>query len=160
MRVGYGRLLGPVPVGTLDYPRVQQFVAELQAVPLAPKTVRACYAVLAQVLAHAQRLGRLQRPIPKPILPKTQPAQLVVPTRGEVDMLAQASDARLWAPILLAGYCGLREGELLALLREDVNLAERWVLVRRRQHDDRLDIYLMPDSFDDAMRRMDAYLAD
>jgi integrase len=116
------RLLGPLPVADLDYPRVQAFVAELQAVPLAAKTVRACYAVLAMILQHAQRLGRVQRAIPKPIMPKVSKPKLTIPTRAEVDRLAAASDARLHAPVLLAGYCGLREGELLALHHTDVHL--------------------------------------
>ncbi len=128
------RLLGPVAIADLDYPRVERFVAELQATPLAPKTVRGCYAVLALVLAHAQRLGLLQRAIPKPYLPKVVKPKLVIPTRDQVDELATASDRRFWAPVLAAGYCGFREGELMALHRRDVHLEERYVLIHQARN--------------------------
>jgi integrase len=130
------RLVGDVPISDLSYERVQQFIAELQAVPLAPKTVRSCYAVLALVLQHAQRLGRMQRAIPKPIMPRVRRPVLRIPTRSEVEQLAAASDKRLWAPVLVAGYCGLREGELLALHAADVHLdaAVPWLLVRHARN--------------------------
>ena len=116
------RLLGKTPIVDLTYDRVQRFIAELEAVPLQPKTIRGCYGVLALVLTHAQRRGWMQRAIPKPDLPRVEKPKLVIPTRDEVDRLAAASDKRLWAPVILAGYCGLREGELLALHRQDVHL--------------------------------------
>jgi integrase len=128
------RLLGPVPLADLDYHRVELFVAELQATPLAPKTVRSCYHVFSLVLAHGQRLGLMQRAIPKPYLPKVVKPKLVIPSREQVNALAAASDKRFWAPILAAGYCGFREGELLALHRRDVHLDERYVLIHQARN--------------------------
>jgi len=123
------RLLGSTPIADLTYERVEQFIADLEDTPvrggrtMAPKTIRGCYSVLALVLQHAQRRGKMRAAIPKPDLPAVRRPVLTIPTRQEVDDLAAASDARLWAPVLLAGYCGLREGELLALHRRDVHLA-------------------------------------
>lgn len=111
--------LGEMPISDVTFEVVQRFVAEL---PMAPKTVRGCYGVLSLILQHAARTGKLQRPISKPDLPALVKPKLVIPTRDEVDRLAAASDKRLWAPVILAGYCGLREGELLALHRQDVHL--------------------------------------
>jgi len=130
------RMLGDVPVGALDYDRVQRFVNDLRAVPYAPKTIRGIYGVLGLILAHASRSGKIHKAIPRPTLPRVERPLLTIPTRHQVEQLAVASDARLWAPVILAGYCGLREGEMLALLREDVHLDESapWLLVRHARN--------------------------
>lgn len=127
------REIGSTHINDVDYELVQRFVS---ALPYAPKTVQGCYGVLGLILTHAARTGKLARAVPKPDLPMIIKPQLTVPTRGEVEALAEASDARLWAPVLVAGYCGLREGELLALLREDVHLDEspQWLLVRHARN--------------------------
>jgi integrase len=58
----------------------------------------------------------------------------VIPTRDEVDQLAEASDSRLHAAVELAGYCGLRQGELLALSRIDVDLVKNTVFVHQARN--------------------------
>lgn len=127
------RSLGARPIGEITYPVVQEFVFSLQA-EYAPKTVRHCYGVLALVLKHAHRIGVLEREIPKPILPRVARSQITVPTLAQVEQLAEASQAWLHAAVILAGYGGLRQGELLALHRDDVDLAERWVFVHQARN--------------------------
>ncbi|HEV8450548.1 MAG TPA: site-specific integrase [Gaiellales bacterium] len=127
------RHLGQVSLVALDYDRVQGFVLDLQR-EYAPKTVTHCYGVLALVLKHAGRRGMLQRPVPKPILPRVSKPKLSVPTLAQVEALAEASQAWLHAAVILAGYCGLRQGELLALHQADVNLAEGWVFVHQARN--------------------------
>jgi integrase len=127
------RELGAIPISDVNYDVVQSFVSGL---PLAPKTVQGCYGVLHLILTHAARTGKLARAVPKPDMPRVTKSELTVPTREQVEALAAASDKRLMAPVLLAGYCGLREGELLALLREDIHLddAPPWLLVRHARN--------------------------
>jgi integrase len=129
------RELGPLGLVDVDGKTLQRFVATLQQT-YSPKTVRACMGVVLLVLGHAHRMGDLDRLPPKPRLPRVEKPTLTIPTRAQVDQLATASDGRLVAPVLVAGYCGLREGELLALLRSDVHLDESpaWLLVRHARN--------------------------
>jgi integrase len=46
--------------------------------------------------------------------------------------LASAIEPQLCALVLLAGFVGLRTGELLGLRRGDVDVAQRWIHVRRQ----------------------------
>lgn len=125
--------LGQTSLIALDYDRVQGFVLDLQR-EYAPKTVTHCYGVLALILKHAERRGMLPRPVPKPILPRISKPKLTVPTLAQVEQLAEASQAWLHAAVILSGYCGLRQGELLALHRDDVNLADGWVFVHQSRN--------------------------
>jgi integrase len=125
--------VGRVLVGDLDYHRVQRFVVDLQR-DYAPKTVHHTYGVLSLVLKHAYRLGQISKPIPKPILPRITKPKLTIPTRGQVELLAEASQAWLHAAVILAGYCGLRQGELLALHQADVNIGEGWVFIHQARN--------------------------
>lgn len=49
--------------------------------------------------------------------------------------LAEAMGPRLRALVYLAGFCGLRPGELLGLERRDIDLLHRVVHVRRQAHE-------------------------
>src|SRR5439155_11707451 len=82
---------------------------------------------------HGARRGKLA-PISRPLLPGTAPRELTVPTRAQVEQLAEAADRRLYAPVILAGYTGIRQGELLALHRSDVHVDEGWLLVRHARN--------------------------
>jgi len=54
-----------------------------------------------------------------------------VATVAEVGALADAMPARLRAAVLLAAWCGLRRGEILALRRRDLGVLQRTVDVRQ-----------------------------
>jgi integrase len=127
------RHLGGEPLAELDYRSVQAFVTTIQR-EYAPKTVHHTYGVLSLVLKHAHRLDRIPRLIPKPILPRVTKPKLMIPTRQQVEEVATASEAWLHAAVILAGYCGLRQGELLALHQSDVNLDEGWVFVHQARN--------------------------
>lgn len=126
------RRLGSRPVGELDYAALQDFVDDLSS-EYAPKTVVHCYGVLALILRDGVARGKL-RPIPKPRMPRVAKPRLTIPTREQVEAVALASDARLHAAVVLAGYCGLRQGELLALHRSDVDLDAGFVFVHRARN--------------------------
>ena len=121
--------LGHVKLADLNYEIVQHWVNRLSD-RYAPRTVSSTYGVLSLILKHAGRLGKV-RAIPKPELPRPRRPKLTVPTKDEVEQLAARVDARLYAAVLLCGYCGLREGEVLALHRRDVNLEKGWVFVHQ-----------------------------
>lgn len=125
--------IATLPVAELRFRDVQGFVDDMAAT-YAPKTVRGIHGVLHLVLVHAGKHELLERELPRPELPKPIRKTIVVPTKAEVEQLAAAADARLYAAHLLAGYCGPRQGELLALRREDVNLAEGWVFVHQARN--------------------------
>jgi integrase len=115
------------PLNRVDYAAAQSFVDDL-ATQYAPNTVSGVYSVLSLILADAAKRGKVAA-IPRPVMPRRRRPQLVIPTRDEVEALAAAVDARMCAAVILAGYCGLRMGELLALTSADVNLADGWVFV-------------------------------
>jgi integrase len=121
------------PLQSVDYATTQRFVDTL-AQDYAPKTVAGIYGVLALVLKDAAKRGKLARAIPKPVMPRSIRASLVIPTRDEVDHLAEASDARLHVAVVLAGFCGLRQGELLALQRADFDLDKATVFVHQARN--------------------------
>jgi len=127
------RLLGTEPIASLDARRMEAFVMELER-SLKPKTVHACNGVLRLILSHAHRYGDIQAMPPKIILKRVTRPKLLIPTREQVEALADASDARCYALVLLAGYCGLREGEILGLHRADVNLDEQWVFIHQQRN--------------------------
>jgi integrase len=56
-----------------------------------------------------------------------------VATPGQVVELVEAITPRYRAAVLLAAWCGLRRGEVLALHREDVDLGAGTVTVRRNR---------------------------
>jgi integrase len=118
---------GHLPLDRVDYAQVQAIVTGLAA-RYQPRGVHSIYGVLALALKDAALHGKI-RPIPKPKLPKVEDPDLVIPTRAEVEALADAVDERMRAMVLVAGYCGLREGELLGLERRNLRLDEQRVWV-------------------------------
>jgi len=128
------RLLGDLPATQLDARRMDAFLMEMGRVHQ-PKTVAACNGVLRSVLRHAHRYGDIPAmPPPAEAIDRVKRPTLTIPTRAQVDALALASDARCYALVLLAGYCGLREGEILGLHQADVNLDEEWVFVHQQRN--------------------------
>lgn len=111
---------------------VQEWVNELADSGLAPATVRKVYNLFSASLEWAvdeRYLG--VSPCQRIALPKVKPTRMRFLTPGEVGRLADAMDERYRALVLVGGYAGLRIGELVALHREDVDLAKRQVRVTR-----------------------------
>lgn len=120
---------GSVPLDRVDYQRVQGIVNDLSG-EYAPRTVSAIYGVLSLALKHAALSGKI-RPVAKPRMPKVEDPELRIPSRDEVEALADAVDLRFRAAVIVAGYCGLRQGELLGLERRNVRLDEQRVWIAR-----------------------------
>lgn len=121
---------GSTPLDQVTYERIQSIVQSLSATPYSPRTVASIYGVLALCLKDAALKGKI-RPVTKPPLPKVEDPDHRVPTRDEVERLAAAVDAQMMAMVIVAGYCGLREGELLALERRDVHLDEARIWIHQ-----------------------------
>lgn len=126
---------GDTPLDRVDYQYVGWLVNDLATVPAkgrskpyAAKTIHAIYGVLSLALKHAALTGKI-RPVQKPRLPKVEDREPTVPTRDEVEVFADKVDLRLRAMVILAGYVGLRQGELLGIERRNVRLAEQRIWI-------------------------------
>lgn len=95
-------------------------------------TVRMCHKVLRQALNDALRLGLVYRNaavLVKP--PRSRPREIAFYTEEQArTLLSAAAGDRLEALVVLALATGMREGELLALTWDDVDLENSSVLVR------------------------------
>jgi integrase len=121
-------MLGRHRLAQVDAGTVQRFVDGLTRKGLAPKTVRGVYGTLSLILGMARRDG-LARPVEGVRLPRVERVELVIPTPAQAEALAAAIDPRMWAMVRVAAYCGLRQGECLALVPENVDWLGRRIRV-------------------------------
>lgn len=124
--------IGTIQLADLDKDRIQGFVNDLNT-RYEPNTVKAIWNVLSLILQNGVDRNKL-RPVKAPSLPRVGATNLTIPTRDEVEALANVIDARVSAAIILAGYCGLRQGEVLALHARDVNLTDGWVFIHQAKN--------------------------
>jgi integrase len=102
---------------------VRAWVAELSAGPLAPATVQKAYQLLGKVMGAAVDAGMLaQSPCRRVPLPKIEREEMRFLTPAEIARLADSIVPRYRALVLVAGYGGLRVGELAGLRRGRVDL--------------------------------------
>lgn len=125
--------ISKLPLERVDYAAAQGFVDDL-SVEYAPKTVEGVYGVFGLIMSDAAKRGKVLRAIPKPVMPKRVKPKLIIPTREQVERLVDASDARVCAAVMLAGFCGLRQGELLALQRADVDIQKQTIFVHQARN--------------------------
>lgn len=86
---------------------------------------RACAAsLLRQILNEAVRDELITTNPCQVRIPKPAPQGRPVPSLAQVQAIAQAMPERYRAMVLVAGYGGLRFGELIALTREDIQIGE------------------------------------
>lgn len=94
--------------------------------PLSERTVLHVHRLLGKALQDAARLGRLARnPARVATAPKPNRAKVRVLGRLELERYLEklrGSSSRHYIAALLAGFCGLRRGEVLALRWVDVDL--------------------------------------
>ncbi|HYN35363.1 MAG TPA: site-specific integrase [Actinomycetota bacterium] len=119
--------LGDKPLAAVRPSDVRAFVTDLNALGLAPSTVRATYRTLGQLLRTAEIDGLVTR---SPCLGVELPAEtsheeMRFLTPEQVAALADAIDDRYRVAIYTAAYTGLRAGELWALKLPRVNLLKR-----------------------------------
>ena len=124
--------IGHVELAKLRPVDVQVLEAELSKT-LAPGTVRLAHAVLSGALKYAIRMELVQRNVASLVSPpRVDKRETPTPDVAAVqDALALARDERheLYAAIHLVAYTGMRRGEALGLLWDNVGLAMRRVLI-------------------------------
>jgi integrase len=124
--------LGKIALARLSAQQVEAFYTRKLAEGVTPYTVRMCHKVLRQVLNDALRLGLVYRNVAvvaKP--PRAHMREMAFFTEEQArTLLAAAEGNRLEALLVLALATGMREGELLALKWEDIDLEHGSLLVR------------------------------
>ncbi len=120
-------------IGQITAMTVQTWLARLHETDLSPNTVAKAYRLLAGVLDGAVEAGIIQRsPCTLKGAGTERHAEMRVATPEQVAELADAVGPRWEALVLTAAYSGLRWGELAALRRCDVDLAQGTISVVRK----------------------------
>ena len=115
--------LGDVDLSDLTVARVRAWRAELIRLGDRPPTVAKAYRLLHAIMATALEDELILRnPCVLRGASTERPAERPVATVQQVFDLADAMDPRLRMMVLLAGFTGLRLGELLALRKDRVDL--------------------------------------
>ncbi|MGW6850329.1 tyrosine-type recombinase/integrase [Streptomyces virginiae] len=136
----YGSLLkhhlepafGAVNVGEISAPLVRRWRADKLAAGTGPTTVAKAYALLRAILGTALSDQLIRRnPCQIKGASTVHTPERPTATVEEVYALAAAVQPRYRALILMAGFLGLRWGELIGLHRRDVDLEHGTVRVRR-----------------------------
>jgi integrase len=124
--------LGRIPVAKLTPFEVQRFVNAKLASGLSPRRVQYLHAVLRRALVSAERWGLASRNVAKLADPPRVPHHEIRPlTPEDAHKLIDAScDDRLRALYVCALGTGMRQGELLALRWDDVDLDAQTLSVR------------------------------
>lgn len=125
--------LGDIRLDRLTAQHIQSAYGDLLRSGLSPSTVRLAHAVLDRALRDAVRRGAVPRnPADHVDLPKKVEPELTVWTLEEARRFDRASEGnRLHALFRLALLGGLRRGELLGLMWQDVNWERSTVSVQR-----------------------------
>ena len=133
---------GNWPIGRILREDVQEWVNEMTAAGLGPRTVRWTHSVLRMTLDHAitDKKLRGKNPASNVRFPAMGQTSHVYLTAVEVAKLAELCDtattedsraAKQGDVVLILAYTGLRFGELTGLNVEDVDLQARRIRVRR-----------------------------
>jgi integrase len=126
---------GHQAIGQITHEAVQRWVNTL-AQEHAPGTTRNVFAVLRNVFNKGVKLGMVRTsPCANVDLPRSPREEMLCLTAGEVSDLANAIDPYYRTLVYFAAYTGLRAGEQLALQRQDVNLTQGTVAVRRARRE-------------------------
>lgn len=126
--------IGPIRLQDLTPFQVQQYYTEMtKEKELSPNTVHKHHILLHTALKLAFRQGILAfNPIDRVEPPKTRPAQRDYYSPQQLRRLIQAADGtNVELIVKLAGYLGLRRGEICGLRWEDVDLRKKILSVRR-----------------------------
>lgn len=123
---------GPVALADISPAAVRAWRAARLAAGVGPSTVAKAYALLRAVLTTAVG-DQLIRRNPCQIKGASKPPTPERPTAtvAEVYAIADAVQPRYRALVLMAGFLGLRWGELIGLCRRDVDLDRKAVRVRQ-----------------------------
>lgn len=133
MRLHVAPLLGGTRLSVLRPDDLQNLYATKQKQGLSPRTVRQLHAVLHRAFSQAVRWGYLSRNVADAVDTTKFPRfELVPPTALNLGRLLDTiGDDPLSALWTLAIYSGCREGELLGLPWQDVDMDARAPSVRQ-----------------------------
>ncbi|MFG2391681.1 tyrosine-type recombinase/integrase [Streptomyces lavendulae] len=125
-------VLGAVNLTEISPPLVRGWRADKLAAGTGPTTVAKAYALLRAILGTAVSDEVIRRnPCQVKGASTVHTPERPTATVKEVYALAEAIQPRFRALVLMAGFLGLRWGELIGLHRRDVDLENRTVRVRR-----------------------------
>jgi integrase len=136
--------LGGLPLGEIDRPRVEVWLADLVAVASSRRMVVQTVATLRVILGAALEWGLIaENPARRLRLPRPDPSERpaverVVGREALEALFAATGGLRTETMLRAAGEAGLRRGEVSGLCWEDVNLAARRLEVRRQVVQERL----------------------
>ena len=125
--------LGRVKLEKLSPAHLQGFYRQKLDAGLSPRTVQYLHVVLHRALKQALRWGLVPRNVSETVDPPRvhrKEISPLSPTQAR-KLLEAAHGDRLEALYVLAVHCGLRQGELLGLKWEDVDLERGTLQVRR-----------------------------
>jgi integrase len=124
--------LGTVRLSNLTPAHLQRFYRSKLDEGLAPRTVQYLHVVLHRALKQALRWGLVPRNVAEAVDPPKVPKKEITPLSPEQarTFLEAVSGDRLEALYVLAIHTGMRQGELLALRWDDVDLESGVLRVR------------------------------
>jgi len=128
--------LGKIVLSKLTAQQIGTFYARELENGTTPNTVRYCHMVLHAALEDALKQGLVHRNVADMVDPPRRPKRkMAVYTEGQVHVLLRAvAGDRLEALCVLVLATGMREGELLALTWDEVDLERAIVTVRTTLH--------------------------
>jgi integrase len=137
--------LEDVPLRALTPPVVREWHASALRGKGGRTSIQQSYRFLRAVMSTAVRDGAIAKN-PCQILGagSDRAKERPVASPAEIVALIEAITPRYRAAVLLAAWCGLRRGEVLGLLPEDVDLAAKTVTIRRN----RIELLSRPQAFD------------
>jgi integrase len=128
--------LGAIDIANLTPAMIRRWHGELSRSHLAMNTVAKCYRMLSAILATAVADELIAR---NPCTVKGAGVERCderpVATVEQVLTLADVIEPRYRSAILLAGFVGLRRGEILGLERRHLNLLHRTLTVEQQQQE-------------------------
>ncbi len=123
-------VLGDRRIGSITHDELQAWVADLVAAGKAPATVVKARQIVSKILAGAVKAKLIpSNPADDLDVPKVEREEQRFLTPAEIARLADCIDPDYRSLVLVGAYCGLRQGELLALRRRHVDLVGRTVTV-------------------------------
>jgi integrase len=124
--------LGTRPIGEIKTDELRRFFGKLDKDGVGPSAKEAVYKLLAKVFHQAVKDGLLPKsPLVAISRPQAKAREVVPPTPQGVLALAEAADPRYRVPILVAGFAGLRGGELGGLRIQDVDFDRQRITVKQ-----------------------------
>lgn len=131
--------LGAVKLYALDSPTIQAFYNALQrptdgSKPLSPKTIKNIHGVLHKALKQAVEIGYIRvNPSESCKLPRTEKPDIAPLTDEQIKAFVSAVQGHPFETLFLTAlFTGMRQGELLGLSWENVDLNAGTILIDRQ----------------------------